>query len=411
MRSLFCLWLITVLIASGCDSAKPPPQTNASLEADDDDAAPEGIVPHGDEFRDLKSRVTFQPRRKGNAMPPVLNRRGLDPLPGPESTEELSFDVGRVIAGVVVTHTFPVKNSSVETITIKQDKDIHLDCGCSSITPGLRTLRPRQETDVTVTVRTGALKKKKGPFIHGGKLVWSAPTGTLSATSLTLRGEAVLPFVTDPQLVDFSPEEVKTAALKEIIITAVAPVDWSTSTVTSVSPYFQVIDRAPPDKSGNIRCKVKCLPPESIEEFRGEIQVEAQARLSGLDGRPVSSTIPMRARQVVDLAINPKVVPVTFGPSGEKANVKLTLRGEKAAKGQIEIEAIRYKDCQATWKLKRTADSPTSVLEVTLTRQRKKPASKETKPGDQDPVLLIQLVGGKSIPVPAVEVGPSLDAP
>jgi hypothetical protein len=386
----------------GCKSESDGPSQSAHEDSPKPGAGRSELI------QPATSPSTFAARRGGKKPGLVTDRPGRDSSPAADSSEDLSFDVGRVISGAVLTHTFRINNSTPEALSVKQEQDIHLDCGCSSIVPAARMLPVGAAVDVTVTVRTGGLKKKKGPFINGGTIVWTSAGGLRHATSLTLRGDAVPAFAASPQVLSFSPAEIKQGASKVLLITAAAPVDWDTWTVTCSSPYFQIVDRAKPQEGKPARCQVKCLPPESIEDFSGDILVEAQARLSESELRPVSAAVPVRARQAVDLAINPKVVPVTFLPSGEPATVKLALRGDRVAKGAVQIESIRYEGCAVTWKLSPSPDNLTLVLSVTLVLQ---PNSKETKPRPVDPVLLIQLAGGKSIPVPAVEVGPSLDKP
>jgi hypothetical protein len=314
----------------------------------------------------------------------------------------------------VLTHTFRVKNSSAEARTIQKDTDVQPNCGCAAIVPEARTLQSGAETDVKVTIRTGGLLRKQGPFAHGGKIVWTEAGGRRHATSLTIRGQALSPLASSPETLMFQPDEVKRGAIKEVMFTANAPIDWNTWTLTSSSPYFEIVERTPPGDQGRASCKVKCLPPDCLENFHGEIRVKAQARPSGREASPslpVAFAIQVRARQTVDLTISPQVLPLTFGRPPDRATVRLTFRGEQVAKDQIQIEAIDYPGCTATWKLTKKAEATIAVLEVTLLRQPAKSAEAAKEPPDPDPKMLIRLAGKRPIALPVVEVGPSLDRP
>src|SRR5262249_21516967 len=206
-------WATGLMFLAGCNSGKSPEEQSPNPPAQEPATAQEQLAAAPGEIQGLTPPV----KRRGKVLAPVRGPRNLDALVPPESTEELSFDAGRVIAGEVLTHTFHMKNSSPEAIAVKQEKDIQLDCGCSAIEPKTRVLQPGDQADVTVTVRTGDLKRKKGPFAHGGKIWWTAESGRRHVTSLLLRGEVLPPFASDPPVLTFTPEEVKSGAAKELV--------------------------------------------------------------------------------------------------------------------------------------------------------------------------------------------------
>jgi hypothetical protein len=327
----------------------------------------------------------------------------------PLSTDELSFDAGRVISGEVLTHTFRLKNTTGEALALAKDTDVQPNCGCSAIVPAQKSLTPGAETDVTVTIRTGGLRRKQGPFAHGGRIVWTAESGRRHATSLTVRGDAIPPLCSEPTVVHFNAQDVRNGVVKELVLTAQVPIDWSTLALSSSSNYFQLVEGSQAKEGEKVRCQVKCVPPECIEDFGGEIIAKAQVRRTDSEEFPVSITVPVGARQKVDLAVSPTVVPVTFGPSGSSSPVRLVFRGDKAAKGEIAIQSITYEGCKVTWKLSQGRDS--AIVEVTLVREPAKQNGKEAQQNDKEPPLIIQMAGGKFISLPVVAVGPSLDAP
>jgi hypothetical protein len=326
-----------------------------------------------------------------------------------DSLEEISFDAQRVSLGEIVKHTFRIKNSSAEVWTIRKDADVLPNCGCASLVPQTRTLAPGAETDVQVTIRTGGPLRKQGPFAHGGKIVWTTASGRRHATSLTIRGQAVGALASNPQVLVFQPDEVQRGAVKELVFTGNAAIDWNTWILESTSPNFQIVEKTLPKAGAPASCKVKCLPPEGLETFYGAIRVQVQR--SGSPGMPIVLAVPVRARQAVDLAISPPVVPVVFARPPDRATVKLLFRGDQLAKGPLEIEGIDFPGCKATWKITRNGEAPTAVLEVTLVRQSEKAPEAEKKPAASEPALTIRLAGRKPITVPAVVVGPSLDMP
>jgi hypothetical protein len=400
-----------MVILAGCRLAKPTEQTEIFPAVTARATGQEQTVPPSDE---LPPATRPGRRAPGRGKTPLVSARpsiGREALPPLTGAGELSHDTGRVIAGEVVTHVFPIKNSLAETIAIKQDSDIQLDCGCSALLPRERHLKPGGATEITVTVRTGSLRRKKGPFTHGGRIVWTTESGSRYVTALLLRGEALPPFDAEPAQLSFSPEEVKNGAVKEIVFSGDLPIDWSRGTVECSSPCFQIVDRPNPAMGERARCRVKCISPAGIEEFHGDIVVQARARRANGEAFAVSLSVPVQARQSVDLSVSPKVVPVTFDKKGERATVKLAFRGEKATTGEIQIKAITYHNCETTWKWSPAPAKATALLEVTLLRPKKKPLNQVGELAVTDPVLVILLSDGKMIPLPAVEVGPSLDTP
>jgi hypothetical protein len=403
MKHAFVL-LVGSAILTGCTSEQPPAKQSR------DSSVPEPALAAVESWAQNQPPEMPSGRRRGKGMGPVRDAHVRPGILPPDSAEEFSFDAGRVIAGEVITHTFQIKNSAPHAVVVKQDTDIQLDCGCASIEPSSRILRAEAQTEVTLTIRTGGLKNKKGPFANGGQIVWTAASGHRHGTAVLIRGDALPPITSDPPMLAFTPDEIKRGVTKDLVFTANVPIDESTWSVVSSLGGFQLVDQVKPGAGQKPRCKVRCTPPEGIEDFRGEIRVEARARLSESKEIPVSISVPMQARQAVDLGITPRVAPLTFGPKGEPAKVKLVFRGERVTKDELQIRGISYPGSDVTWKLSRSPETTTAILEVTVLRKQK-PKVDASRPRDYQPALRIELANGKTVSVPVVEVGPTLDAP
>src|SRR5262249_4150390 len=78
----------------------------------------------------------------------------VDSRPGRETADRFEHDAGQLIAGEVAAHRFTVTNDGAETMWIKEDSHIKMNCGCTSLVPAAKVLQPAEVTEVSVTVNT-----------------------------------------------------------------------------------------------------------------------------------------------------------------------------------------------------------------------------------------------------------------
>jgi hypothetical protein len=108
--------------------------------------------------------------------------------------ERLIHDVGKMVAGPTVRHTFEVANKTSEKLTIEKPEDISINCGCSGVEPAKKVLEPGEKTDVTVALQT---VNKNGPMSYGGTINWTSASGKKHAIQLLIRGTAIPAIVCD----------------------------------------------------------------------------------------------------------------------------------------------------------------------------------------------------------------------
>ncbi len=304
------------------------------------------------------------------------------------------FDVGCVWAGEVVSHAFRVKNPLAEQVSIKEDRDIRLNCGCTAVKPTARSLAPDEHTDVTVTVQTSALS---GPFEYGGHLVWTSVGGKRITTTFALRGSVMPVLRCDPERLLFEADEIREGVRKELRFTENMPLDWSTLTVTGPGGGIEITDLVTSDHGAS--CRIMCLLSEEGDGWSGHILVRAQPRgvTAGTQREVPVVLIPVTARSEPGVVVRPRILPVRFDQTDAKATARLLLRGEKLAEpGQI-VEGVICDGYDVAWQLNRTTNTKTAVLDIALTPLNRVRAAREE-------ALLISFSGGKSIRIPMVRV-------
>lgn len=314
--------------------------------------------------------------------------------PSVRDPDNLIHDVGRVIAGETVAHDFVIANTASVPIAMLGADAVRLDCGCASLVPAARELEPGSSTRVTVTLHTQGLN---GPLEKGGSIVWTAPNGDKRITQMTIRGEVIPPLQAEPAVLRFEPEAVQNGTAQELRLGEGTPLDWSTLAVESSSPYVKA-SIASRERQAAV-CAVQCTVPEGLETFSATITVKARvaAPASSLRGTEVSLTVPVQARQTIDLAISPQSVPVAFrGPEGTGTG-RFLLRGTLLETGKAALKSVRCEGFEVAWKLDRGAASKAAVLEVVL-----KPQGKGVKP---HPEIEIEVEGKGTYRFPVVVMG------
>ncbi len=318
----------------------------------------------------------------GNAPPVVAS--ATDP-------DNLTYDVGRVIAGETVTHDFSITNTGNSPIVVQTDDDIRPGCGCSSLVPETRELKSGSRTRVTATVHTQGFG---GSFDKGGSIVWTAASGQKRVVQMAVRGVAIPPLYAEPDAVRFDPEGIQKGVLKELWFREGTPLDWSTFSLTSSSPYVSAsISRR---EKQAVSYAVHCTIPDGLETFSATItaKVRIADASSPLKGTEVSLVVPVAARQKVDLMISPKSVPVTLRGPEHCGTARLLLRGSLLESEKPVLKSVRCDGFQVDWKLNHGAADKAAILEVML-----KPQGQTVQP---HPEIAIEVEGKGTFRFPVV---------
>jgi hypothetical protein len=317
----------------------------------------------------------------------------ITPSIAPSAEESLTHDAGEVISGEPVSHDFVIRNTSNGAMEILSDADIRLNCGCSSLVPAARRIEAGTQTHVEAKVET---RGKRGPFAHGGSIVWTSVSGVQRPISFAIRGKAVLPIESAPEVVRFDPTETRKGEVKEFVLTPNVPVDWGSLKWSSSSPQIQVLESQIEGRA--LRCKARCVLPEGQETLQGTLNGFVDVHES--KSPPITFAIHVLAEQTVDLVIVPKTVPIVLPSNGENGKARLLLHGELVGHEKPYIREIRCQGFRVNWSANKPTPSKKAVLDMTFEPTEKGRAS--------DVRIQIDLVTGKTIILPAVLVRPRM---
>jgi hypothetical protein len=268
-------------------------------------------------------------------------------------------EVGDVIAGFEITHTFTFTNDLTGVLKIQKDGDIVRNCNCADIIPAARELAPGAATAVTVKVDT---RDKVGSFSYGGRIIWTDAENTPRVAVFALTGVARPPMLAEPDTVVFERDAVAKGQSKEFKLVINPAVDEGSLTIeASKALAIEHISSKP----GSRVYSVKCLqqPQGEDDEFH-EIYLTAKL-VPQHGGIPFSTTVVVHVAVAVPLEVQPKSLDLQMGPDG-RATGKLVLAGD-AMMGGDNIESITCGDYKVEWKTTRSGpNAPRAVVEVTI---------------------------------------------
>jgi hypothetical protein len=300
------------------------------------------------------------------------------------------YDAGEVIIGQTVSHRFGFRNAESVPLAIRADEDVHKNCGCSSLAPEARQLKPGAETYVAVSVQTKGLS---GRFTKGGSITWRASDDFSRVFQVMIRGKAVPALRAAPDSLRFEAEDTRIGVEKQVTITAAIPIDWSTFTAGSTSPYLEVT-RVTKGPSAAV-CSVRCKLPDGIEARAADLRITARVAgtASALAGETVALTVPMILRRQTELDFLPKTVPIAFRRD-QCGTARLMLRGESVAREPV-FKSIRCDGYEVQWALKKGGNR-TAILELVC-----RPARPGARPVSD---LRIDMVDGQTVCLPTIHV-------
>jgi hypothetical protein len=213
--------------------------------------------------------------------------------------DHLTYDVGTVLAGEIVTGRLTVRNDSTESISIRDDRDVKPNCGCSELRPECKEIGAGSSAPVIVKANTFA---KSGNFSIGGTITWTAPSGAQRTTYVSVDGTAVPPLQIEPSSLHFSPDEIAARNLKEVKVTAAVPINWDDVLVSGSSSVRFGARRRDADR---LVLEIGCSIPDSLEALNETVSLTAivrDHRLS-LNGKSVSVDIPITAFRKIEFAV------------------------------------------------------------------------------------------------------------
>lgn len=300
-----------------------------------------------------------------NGRVPTQPSAAEDPIPN--QPDHFVHDAGEVLAGATLSHSFDFANPFAEAIWIEKDSDIHKNCGGSEVTPAKRVLRPREVTQVRVSLNTAG---QHGLLYKGGEIFWTSASGAKHAIRYDIKTHARAPLEAQPAFVLFSEAEVSLAAVKETVLTANAPVDWTTLTLSSDSPQFQVLESRV--DGGCARVNIRSSPSDDSDDFAGYVLARVRVHSDSPEsaGEWISFAIRTQARRAVDLAVSPQILPISFDAACERGKARCLLRGQQLIQEPATvIESIGCPGYEVAWSVGSwSVKAKTALLHVDLTR-------------------------------------------
>jgi len=184
---------------------------------------------------------------------------------------ESEHDLGTIVVGDSISHTFDFVNATDAVLSLDQTKDVTVDCGCTSVGVTPDSIHPNGTAKIVLTVNTA---NAKGAFAYHCALNWRDATGHPRPHRLTLRGTAVGYLTCTPEVVraqhkaDVGPETV------EVTISGSEGIDYSAWSVISDSEHTTVVT-AVPTGPRTLKATVRCECPKDVDSFSSALTVSA----------------------------------------------------------------------------------------------------------------------------------------
>ena len=259
---------------------------------------------------------------------------------------DLVHNIGAVLAGKQVEHSFAVENRLDVPIFIADDADMEKSCGCINLEPSADRVAPGETTAIRVRVDTSG---KNGPFRVGGVIRWRTDDGESWPVNMYLEGTAKSILVAQPGLVQFSPAEVQARATKELVVFTSDEIDSATLCVDIEPPYAVVVEQSV--QSDQIRLSVRPSPPPDMQSFSAILRCTA-ATAEEHDGvAHCQIAVPMQGSQDVGVHVVPRVVFANWSREFQSGTTRFLVRGLSAAAAE-SISAIYCDGLSASWAAK-----------------------------------------------------------
>ncbi len=294
-----------------------------------------------------------------------------------------------MLAGGEINHTFEVRNNLLEPVAIKDAADVKTNCGCSAVEPAARVLEPGQATGVTLTIRTAG---RQGVLTNGGTVVWTSASGQRRTMAFTIR--VVVRPAMEPSVAAlvFEDEDVRTGAVKELAFAeTIVPMNWDTVKVATSAP-FEIMATTRTEKG--VRCTVKCIAREDLEDAKGEVVAVGQS-LPKVGEAPSTWTasVPVAARRTPDLIVAPRSVPLAVDAEG-RGKARLLIRGRRLTGQEQPIVRVACTGYRVKWDVVRSSAGGPAVVQLDFTSTGEKIAER--------PEVTVEVRGAPPVRLPLV---------
>jgi type II secretory pathway pseudopilin PulG len=209
---------------------------------------------------------------------------------GQVSVDEFTHDVGEILRGETVTHTFRLTNTSATDITLFE---IRVCCTCVSaaITIGEKrmtaaetaacklvgTLKPEEHADLTLTLDTldDGCGGKDGSILKSVRVYLSDRAASL--LTLSVVGNLTTPYTLDPIGLRFGTVQQGQAATASSVLTGTQLGNFKVSKTQSPSDFVKVtVERVSesPTTPNSVRITAELLPSAPIANYQGRLVLE-----------------------------------------------------------------------------------------------------------------------------------------
>lgn len=313
---------------------------------------------------------------------------------------DLAHDVGSVVEGTKVEHTFVTRNVLQVPITIADETDMEKTCGCTTLEPSARRLAPGESATVRMRVDTTG---KSGRFRVGGVIRWRLENGESWPVNLRIEGIAKTILASQPGIVRFSATDVANKSTKELLVFNSREVDWSTLNVQIDSPYATLVESSV--HSDHLRLLLRACPPADVSDFSATLRVTANLTEAHGDITHCALAVPVQASQRIGVHVSPRVVFANWSRKFNKGTTRFLVRELTSASPEL-IASISCDGFRVTWAAKNISPpraTPHHTLQVELgLSSPDDPAFDLTQAGP----IHVRLASGRTIEVPVYFVAP-----
>jgi len=258
----------------------------------------------------------------------LLSDRAAGDQRGQIQLPDKMYNFGKVVAGQVVTHEFPIRNTGSGDLRIINTSP---SCGCTvaSVTPSV--IAPGATALMKVEFDTSGFAGEKTKTVE---VVTDDPASP--RVGVSLKG-SVLPGATvEPQVVEFGrliPGDPPATREKPFII-RLPHGSGAVAKVTSASPFVEISERSKGELEAAYVVRLKPSLPQG--HFRDRVVVE----FSGSIPEPIN--VPITALVEGDIALNPPTV--SFGVVSGAKPMERRVAFEYRAKEPLTINRVTTSD-------------------------------------------------------------------
>ena len=209
---------------------------------------------------------------------------------GQLSVEEITHDVGEILRGETVSHTFKLTNTSGSDVTLFE---VRACCTCmtAAMTIGkkhmtaaetaacklLGTLKPKEHASLVLTLDTldDGCGDKDGATWKAVRVYFSDRSA--SPLTLSIAGSLVTPYTIEPAGLHFGTVKQGQAAATACVLTGTKLGDFKVSRVRPLGDFFKAfVERVSdsPTASSAFRVTAELLPTAPVSNYHGRVVLE-----------------------------------------------------------------------------------------------------------------------------------------